>query len=463
MDKRQSGPESETVIGDVANVAEWTEADALPAVAEPPLAVGSIIRERFELEAIIGQGSTGVVYRALDRLHVEMQDRDPYVAIKVLRKEFGQHSRALMTLQREVRKAQTLAHENIISVHSFEREGANVFMTMELLHGRSLRDVIAERRGGLPAEEGIPMIQAMARALAYAHDNDYVHSDFSPGNVFLTARGQIKVLDFGVARGTARPSAPDGGHEPEYFDGARGMTPAYASPQMLNGEDPEPSDDVFALAIVAYELLSGRHPFDHGPADASRARSLKIDTLPGLTRSQRKALARAFSPERETRHASAREFLEEFSRSRAVRAVAIGSFLGIAVIGVLAVAALRDTGPRPEVPLENLADDVRADLRHELDEGWRALELGDVAINDAYQHFSNAFDLHRYNEEAMQGLRDVADRLLSSIRTADVGTQRGAFELLACQEYLATYRPAAVLCPELLGAECAAIANRCGG
>jgi serine/threonine protein kinase len=240
------------------------------------------------------------------------------------------------------------------------------------------------------------------------------------------------------------------------------MTPAYASPQMLDGQDPEPSDDVFALAIVAYELMAGRHPFEREPADARKTDAVKMDRLPGLTRSQTRALIKALSPERASRHASAREFLEEFGHSRAVRTVAVSAVVAVAAIGVLAVAALRDVEPRPDVPLEDLAADVRADLRQQLDEGRRALDLGDIAINDAYQHFTNAFALHRYNDEAMQGLRDVADRLLNTIPTMDVGTQRDAFELLVCQEYLATYEPVGESCSALLGAECAAIASRCG-
>jgi non-specific serine/threonine protein kinase len=118
-----------------------------------------------------------------------MQDRDPYVAIKILNANLKRHPSALIALQRETRKAQILAHENIINVHSFDRDGAVVYMTMELLDGQSLRALIAENAStGLPAAEATPMIRSMAKALAYAHDNDIVHSDFKPGNVFLTRR-----------------------------------------------------------------------------------------------------------------------------------------------------------------------------------------------------------------------------------------------------------------------------------
>src|SRR5688572_6181061 len=214
--------------------------------------IGSVVRGRFELESMIGEGGMGVVYRAIDRLHKEMQDRDPYVAIKILNGNLKRHPSALIALQRETRKAQLLAHENIINVHSFDRDGSIVYMTMELLDGKSLRSVVAENESkGLPADEAVPMIRSMAKALAYAHDNDIVHSDFKPANVFLTRKNQIKVLDFGLAR--ANPAALRAAAGSLLDSPALGgMTPAYASPQIQEGKEATPGDDVFALAIVAF-------------------------------------------------------------------------------------------------------------------------------------------------------------------------------------------------------------------
>ena len=169
------------------------------------------MRGRFELESLIGEGGMGVVYRAVDRLKKEMHERDPYVAIKILNANLHRYPSALIALQRETRKAQLLAHENIINVHSFDRDGSIVYITMELLDGQSLRTLVAENAAtGLPAAEAIPMIRSMAKALAYAHENDIVHSDFKPANVFLTREKQIKVLDFGLARANPTSLLPDG-------------------------------------------------------------------------------------------------------------------------------------------------------------------------------------------------------------------------------------------------------------
>jgi serine/threonine protein kinase len=239
------------VPGATASAAAERDADE-----RTPLDIGTVVRGRFELESMLGEGGMGVVYRAVDRLHKEMQDRDPYVAIKILNAKLKRRPSALIALQQETRKAQLLAHENIVNVHNFDRDGSIVYMTMELLDGKSLKTIVAENASvGLPPGEAIPMILSMAKALAYAHANDMVHSDFKPSNVFLTRKKQIKVLDFGLARAAPSTVLTDG--SPSLDSPAiGGMTPAYASPEMLGGKDATPADDVFALAIVAYELLT---------------------------------------------------------------------------------------------------------------------------------------------------------------------------------------------------------------
>jgi len=458
----QSRPASMTVVADVPEVPEWTEAAQPQPVDPPSLSPGTVIRDRFELVSVIGHGSTGVVYRALDRLHQEMEDRDPYVAIKVLRDDFRRHSNALVTLQREVRRAQTLAHENIVRVYSFERDGELVFMTMELLDGQSLRELIRHNADGLPAAKAVPMIGGIAAALAHAHKFDIVHSDLSPGNVYVTEDGHIKVLDFGVARGVQRETEADARTQEPYFDGARGLTPAYASPQMLLGKDPHPSDDVFALGILAHELLTGRHPFDGAPPDPDDTHIPDLRALAGLSRRQKKALRCAFAHDRELRHASAAEFLKEFLHSRKTRTATQIGVAALVVLGVVAVAALRDTGRPPAVAFEDLPAALRGQIDAAITEGRTALGFGDAGLNDAYEYFSQAYELHPDNTRARQGLQTVADRFLSSIRTLDVGTQRDILELLSCQEHLAAYGPVSETCTALFGEECVRIVQQCG-
>jgi serine/threonine protein kinase len=431
-----------------------------PAAVRTSVEVGSVVRGRFELESMIGEGGMGVVYRAVDRLHKEMQDRDPYVAIKILNANLKRHPSALIALQRETRKAQILAHENIINVHSFDRDGAIVYMTMELLDGKSLRGLIAENVStGLPAAEATPMIRSMAKALAYAHDNDIVHSDFKPGNVFLTRKQQIKVLDFGLARANPAAEPTDGG--PLDSPALGGMTPAYASPDVLAGNEPTPADDVFALAIVSFELLTGRHPFDYERVDTARLPAVKAAPLPGLSRSQRKALLRAFEVEHGRRQKNAGEFLREFDGpTKTMRA--LQAAVAVAVLLPIAVFSLSERNGEPTVAFEDLAPEVRADFERAVSEGQTALSFGAAGINDALLYFSNAYQLHPNNPQAVRGLETVANRFLASLPGADARTRGEVYGALYCNAYLRGYSPVAASCESLQGAaQCAAIAANC--
>ena len=445
----------------VGTVIRATSPEANEHLENTTVDIGSVVRGRFELESMIGEGGMGVVYRAVDRLHKEMQDRDPYVAIKILNADLKRHPSALITLQRETRKAQLLAHENIINVHSFDRDGSIVYMTMELLDGKSLRAIVSEHEShGVPVDEAVPMIRSMAKALAYAHDNDIVHSDFKPANVFLTCKKQIKVLDFGLARANPAALPTDGGSllDPPALGG---MTPAYASPQMQEGKEPTPCDDVFALAIVAFELLTGRHPFNYERPDAVRIPAVKATVLPGLSREQRKALMRALNVHPSARQQNAGEFLLEFDgRSKLKRGAQVGT---VAVLALsLGAFLLWRPVNEPAVPFEDLAPEVREQVERSLAEGQTALSFGAAGINDALLYFSRAYELHRNNPRAVRGLETVGDRFLAMLPEADEVTRTEVFGVLYCSDYLAGYAPVAVTCTSLLGElQCGNIAARC--
>ena len=328
------------------------------------------------------------------------------------------------------------------------------------LTGKSLRTLVQENASGIPAWEATPMIRSMAKALAYAHDNDIVHSDFKPANVFLTRKQQIKVLDFGLARANKGAAPAEGG---SLLDSCvlAGMTPAYASPDVLAGHEPAPADDVFSLAIVAFELLTGRHPFDYERVDTARLPAVKATPLPGLSRSQRRALMRAFEIERGRRQKNAGEFLREFDASvktkRALQGVA-----ALAVLLPIAVFFLSEPGGGPAIPFEDLPPEVRADFDQAVAEGERALSFGAVGINDALSYFSSAYRLHPNNPRAVRGLETVADRFLESLPGADAVTRTEAFGALYCNDYLGRYKPIAASCGTLLGdARCAEIAASC--
>ncbi|KRE88291.1 protein kinase [Frateuria sp. Soil773] len=302
--------------------------------------VGSLLKGRFHLEREIGRGGMGVVFLARDERKVEARDRDPYVAVKVLNDEFRRHPDSLIALQRESRRSQQLAHDNIVRVFDFDKDGTIVFMTMEYIDGSDLKTLIRERAyNGLPLAEVRPLIEGMAWALKRAHAAGVVHSDFKPGNVMVTRDGVPKVFDFGIAR--AGKHMGDAVGEQTVFDaGTLGaLTPAYASLEMIQGREPAPSDDIYALGCVAFELLTGKHPFDKVSAEVAMKEGRRPPPVPGLTRRQYQALCDSVAFTGDKRLKSAAELVE------GLREVSLCQRFGPAMIyGAVAAVALAAGG-----------------------------------------------------------------------------------------------------------------------
>lgn len=309
--------------------------------------VGSRLKDRFVLERKIGTGGMGVVFLAVDERKIEARDRNPRVAVKVLNDEFRQHPDSLIALQRESRRSQQLAHDNIVRVYDFDKDGSIVFMTMEYVDGEDLKNLIRSLDGkSMPIDEAFPLIEGMGRGLERAHREGVVHSDFKPGNVMLTSSRVPKVFDFGIARAGKQRS--DSAGEQTVFDaGTLGaLTPAYASLEMLQGKDPEPQDDLYALACVAYELLGGGHPFSKINAEQAMKQGLVPKRIPSLTSLQWRTLQRGLAFRREDRVATAAEFVEGMrprtKREKALPLIAMGAgglvalillvWLGIALV-----------------------------------------------------------------------------------------------------------------------------------
>lgn len=273
------------------------------------IGAGSIIKDRFVLEGLLGTGGMGAVYKARDRIKVEAKDRNPHIAIKVLSEDFKAHPESFISLQRECSKAQRLAHPNIATVYDFDRTGGMAFMTMEMLDGQPLNEYFATDLpdNGLSVEQARPIIEGLSAALAHAHKKRIVHSDFKPGNAFICADGNVKVLDFGIARAIHTPGSAD----TTLFDpGSLGaLTPTYASPEMLDGDPPDPRDDIYALAVVSYIILTSTHPFDRNPANLARAKNMVMSAVPDLTRAQNQALRQAMAFDRESRTPNVETFL----------------------------------------------------------------------------------------------------------------------------------------------------------
>ena len=289
----------------------------------------AILKQRFKLVSVLGSGGMGTVYKALDLRKVEAKDLEPYVALKVLGKALKNHPHAFVALQREAKKSQKLAHPNILTVHDFDRDGNITFITMELLHGESLDKLLARHKGvGVPYKQAIKIIKDFCAALDYAHQHSIIHLDIKPGNIFVTEEN-TKVLDFGIARVTKDKM------DPKDFDAGAfsALTPTYASLEMLQRQDPDPRDDVFAAAMICYELLSGMHPFNKKPADKAYAEKLKPKRIKSLKKRQWKALESALAFERDLRTPTVKKFITDFTQRKQRHFLQAAAVLALAATG----------------------------------------------------------------------------------------------------------------------------------
>lgn len=328
-----------------------------------------ILKKRFVFEELLGIGGMGAVYKAKDLLKVEAQDRDPYVAIKVLNDEFKTHPEAFIALQRESRKSQRIAHPNIVNVYDFDRDGETVFMTMEYMDGKPLDKLISQYRGiGLPSEQVFKILEGICAALVYAHAQNIIHSDFKPGNIFVNNLGFAKVFDFGIARAVAKVDHREESQDDRtVFDAGKlgALTPAYASLEMLEGLSPATKDDIYALGCIAYELFAGVHPFAGVHADVAKRRKLKPKRILGLPKHQWKAIEKALAFDRINRTVSVELFWREFTRKNTHSGKIVALLLVMMVAGGGAYYQFK---PKPQKVLSEaeVRSQIEKKLRFEL-------------------------------------------------------------------------------------------------
>lgn len=344
---------------------------------------GSILRQRFELMSKLGEGGMGAVWKGKDMLKVEARDRNPFVAIKLLQGDFKEHPEAFIALQRETSKQQRLAHPNIATVYDFDRDmdTDTVFMTMEVLDGQDLASFVRKLPAdGLPLEEAMPYIEQLGDGLAYAHEAELVHSDLKPGNCFLTNEGRIKLLDFGIAR-ASKTKADASGEQTVFDPGDLGaLTPTYATVEMFDGEDPDPRDDIYALAIMSYQLLTGKHPY--GKQSAPKAMEQKLSPAPvdKINKRQNRALQRGLEFLRDNRTPSVEDFLEDLRPKKSYFwQISAAAVVVLALIGGLAY------GPIKQYFLEQRMEEVVAVIEAAGNEAQyvEAVELVDASFADA--------------------------------------------------------------------------------
>jgi len=400
------------------------------AEAAPSIEAGTTIQRRYVLEEMIGSGAMGQVWRARDLIREQARNSRSRVAVKLLNAECSQHPDAFIGLEREASKAQELAHPNIITVHTFDYD-VNLgcaFIVMEYLEGCSLEATIRRTRdaGGMARAEALPIIAGVLDGLAYAHRKGVVHCDLKPANIFLSTDGSAKILDFGIAQAVRREGGKAGSEGAEDPQGFRGYTPRYASAQLAHGEDPLPADDVFALGIVLYELLSGRYPFARETPGDARAAARPVAPLAGLKQAEWRAIRRALATERSERWDDAEAMRQAF-RGRSRVALTLAAVAAVFAV-VAAAAGYQDwRAAQPDVPLARLPAGARAAFQREIaqaDRAWQLLQSGQSFVfEDALDGYENAFRIHPRDHAAVDGLERIADY---AIRRAESSSDPGA-------------------------------------
>jgi len=284
------------------------EEDDDSAPADNRVQIGSVLRDRFMLQERVSGGSMGVVYKAVDRRLAEAGDQSPEVAVKILSSELAGSELALRALQQEAAKGRCLVHPNIVRFIDLDRDDDLFFIVMEWLDGRTLADILdSPDSRSIDLERAFRIVRQVGKALDYAHRCGIVHADVKPGNIMIMPNGDAKLFDFGVARVRQKQLDKD----PDFDPGVLGLlTPAYSSMQVLTGDKPAPSDDVFSLACLLYRLVAGYRVF--GPRNAAEAaeEGMKPQRLEKLSDANWRVLKKALAYSRITRFDSMADFLD---------------------------------------------------------------------------------------------------------------------------------------------------------
>ena len=268
--------------------------------------IGSTLTH-YTVIAKIGEGGMGKVYRARD----DRLGRD--VALKLLPANVASAPERVARFEREARALAALNHPNIVTLYSIEEDQDVHFITMELVEGQTLDQLVTP--GGLPVPRVIGLMIPLCEALVAAHEKGIIHRDLKPTNVMVTQEGRIKVLDFGLAKLFApEPAGLEGKLvPPEALTTAGGIigTPAYMSPEQVTGQLVDHRSDLFSLGIMLYELLGGERPFcgDYAAAIMYSITHDQPAPLPAVTESVSTIVERCLQKDPKDRYAKAEDLL----------------------------------------------------------------------------------------------------------------------------------------------------------
>ncbi len=275
-----------------------------PMVQNLPAKIG-----KYEVLEVLGEGGMGKVYKGVDPLIGRL------VAIKVIVAAYIDNPELLKRFYREAKAVGNLQHPNIVTVYDLGEENKNPYLVMQYLDGEPLNKLIAARRE-LPLLQKLRIVAQVCDALAYAHQRDIVHRDVKPANVILLKDGQVKLLDFGIARlGTSGNSLT------ETKKGQVMGTMSYIAPEILNEEIADGRSDVYSTGVMLYELLTYRLPFESTELGSLIAKKMQGGPPPSLSKYLEnyppeldEIVSRAMARDREERYSTAQDFAFDLER-----------------------------------------------------------------------------------------------------------------------------------------------------
>lgn len=257
---------------------------------------------QFEVQELLGEGGIGQVYAARDTV------LDRMVAIKSLRAELLSDKSFVARFRGEAKNLALLTHPNITTLYTLLEEGGSLYMVMEMVRGQTLEAILEQRGAPFTTQEALAIIAQASDGLSYAHEMGIVHRDIKPANLILTNTGLLKIMDFGIARaqGTQRMTR----------DGSIVGTLAYMSPEQCRGQEVDGRTDQYSLAIVLYEMLTGKVPFEATTdyelmqAHINSSPEWPSRRVPGIAPHAEKALMKALSKKAHDRFPTMTAFKE---------------------------------------------------------------------------------------------------------------------------------------------------------
>ena len=285
--------------------------------------IGKLLAGRYKIITKIGEGGMGAVYKAI---HNKM---DRVCAIKTLTGLSSDNEAAVARFNREARNSSRIDSPHAITIYDFgEAENGLLYLAMEFIDGRQLTDLL-EREGVISIDRTIHITSQIAEALSSAHALGIIHRDLKPDNIMITRKvdntDYVKVLDFGIAKTMA-----DDGAENVTKTGFVLGTPAYMSPEQLTGENLDARSDVYSLAIIVYEMLSGQLPFEGDNLQAKMIKRLMADpirlrdVMPSVTDSVERAVMAGLARDRDKRTPTVQAFASSLSDAYNLSTISVG-------------------------------------------------------------------------------------------------------------------------------------------